>query len=245
MKTIYLVIIAAILLNGCVAYYPQVVDIPLIRKKGDIRVDAGYFLIPNINGSTNDSNDEGEFQPFSDAGFHATFSAGITDILAVQTYASVDGMFRVHLQGALGLYKGFENNTVIELYSGLGYGNGFGWWRVFNDAKDDYFLSFAQFNIGKTNMGAKRMDYGLGLKGGYMKTTSANIDFWYETIYKKNGWIIEPSVFFRFGGRRVKFCTKVNYLWTNSIIDEYYFPVSISMGVNLHLGKISKKEIPL
>ena len=151
-------------------------------------------------------------------------------------------MSRIHLQGALGVYKAFENNTVVESYSGFGYGIGY-WGTLFNNGRDDYYLAFTQFNIGKTNMGAKRMDYGLGLKGGYLKINS--VYNWEETIYKKDGWIIEPSLFFRFGGKRVKFCTKVNYLWTNSIVDQYYFPLSVSMGVNLHLGKVSKKEISL
>lgn len=37
-----------ILLNSCLSYYPQVVDIPLIKEKRDIKINAGYFYVPFI-----------------------------------------------------------------------------------------------------------------------------------------------------------------------------------------------------
>ena len=238
-KNIHIIVTVLLFLNGCVAYYPQVVDIPMIKHKGDIRINAGGFFIPNLNATT----DESGFHAVSDVGFHETFSAGITDLLAVQSYLSVDGLFRIHVQGALGVYKGFENNTVVESYSGFGYGNGFGSALFRESLKDNYYLAFTQFNIGKTNIGAKHIDYGLGLKSGYLFTSlveTAPLDNADNIIYKKDGWIIEPSLFFRFGGKRVKFCTTVNYLWTESIIDKYYFPLNVSMGVNIRIGKIPK-----
>ena len=47
----YLFAIAILLLSGCAAYYPQAVDIPLIRKKGDLRIDAGFFLAHDFHES--------------------------------------------------------------------------------------------------------------------------------------------------------------------------------------------------
>jgi len=226
---------ALIFMSSCVAYYPQTVDIPLIRKKGDIRIDAGYFFVPNLNGTGNNNVDGDENKQVSllvDAGGHATFSAGVTDVLAVQAFASVDVVSRYHLQGALGLFKGFENKTVIELYGGYGYGSGF--WNEAFQIRDNYQLAFTQFNIGKSDQGRRHIDYGLGVKGGYLFCNfdnQCNI----TTLHKKDGWLVEPSVFFRFGGRKVKFCTKVNFLWTNTIRKDYYYPVNLSMGVNISL----------
>jgi hypothetical protein len=54
--------------------------------------------------------------------------------------------------------------------------------------------------------------------------------------------MVEPSVFFRLGGHRAKYNMKINYLWTKTIVDDYYFPISIGMGVNLNLGKPSKTK---
>ena len=231
----HLIVVALMFLSSCVAYYPQVVDIPLITGKRDIRVDAGIFLAPNIHGSEANKNagknDDSTVYPLADAGVHASFSYGLTDILAIQAYFSFDAALRFHLQGALVAYHAFENKTVIEMYGGFGYGNGL--INSLAGTRDDYFLSFTQFNIGKVDQGSSHIDYGLGLKGGYIFCNFDNI--WrQETIHKQNGWLIEPSVFFRFGGRKAKYCTKVNYLWTNTIEDDWYIPLCMSMVVNLN-----------
>lgn len=214
-------------MNGCVAYYPQVVDIPLIKEKGDLRINVGGFFAPG-------SHETG------DAGAHGTISAGLTNMLAIQAYGSFDIMARIHLQGAVGVFKGFENKTVIEWYGGYGYGNGF--WTALAGPKNDYHLAFTQFNIGKSGLGAAHIDYGLGVKGGYLNGNYVDYSMPAEsrTVDRKNGWMIEPSVFFRFGSRKVKFCTMVSYMWTQSTVAGYYFPVNIGMGVNFTLGNRSK-----
>jgi len=232
-----LFITALLLLNGCAAYYPQMVDIPLIKEKGDIRVDAGAFFSPKIDDTTpeNEEKKTVKSDPVSNLGIHGTFTAGITNVLAFQAYLCADAHFRAHIQSALGLYKRFENGTVTEVYGGIGYGGGFAQMMSVS-SRDNYVLTFTQINVGKTDVGKNHFDYGLGLKGGYIFThtpDSSSVD-----IYKKDGWIVEPSVFLRFGSSRIKFCAKVNYMWTNSVVERYYYyPVSISLGVNFRLGK--------
>ena len=233
-KTFIIIFISTflLLLNSCVTYYyPQAVDVPLIKEKGDFRLDVGGFIIPKIN-PTNESDSS----VLADMGIHSTFSAGITDLLATQTFVSLDVLLRVHLHGALGLYKAFDNNTVMELYCGFGYGNGF-LSGMHSEGKDDYLLSFAQFNIGHSGSGKSNTDFGLGLKGGYLHTNSVNGDF-----YKKNGWVFDPSIFIRFGGNKAKYNIKLIYMWTDTVAEQYYFPLSMSMGVNLDLGKKSKNK---
>ena len=221
-------VIILLLFNGCAATYsPMSVDIPLIKNKGDIRIDAGGFIAHDFK--------ENELP----AGIQATFSAGLTNVVAVQTHASVDLMTKIHLQGAVGLYKKIDNETVIELYNGYGFGSVYG-----NDS--NYQLAFSQFNIGKTGVGAKKnIDYGLGLKGGYLfagnfeyKNYQEEYKGFFKEYYQENVFMFEPSIFLRFGGRMAKFSTRVNYLLINKNIDAYhYFPFSMSVGVNYSLGK--------
>ena len=218
-KTKHLVVVALIFVSGCAVYYPQPVDIPLIKEKGDIRVDAGFFIAP---GSKEDKES-------GTAGGYGTFSMGVTNFIAAQAYINIDVLGRSFIHGALGLFKGFENNTVIELYGGYGGGTGFS----FGDENDGYNLAFSQFNIGKTGIGKAHIDYGLGLKAGYIRSYYGK-DTPLDYRYQNNGWIVEPSIFFRIGGKRVKFCTKVNYLWTETISSNYYFPVIVSGGINLN-----------
>ncbi len=211
-KTTYIIVLL-ILLYGCAAYYPQTVDIPLITEKGDLRVDAGATYTPSI---------------------HGTVSYGLTNIVAIQAYGNIDFMSRFHIQGALGLFKGFENKTVTELYGGYGYGNSIVG-SIFNP-NIDYHLFFTQFNIGKTDQGAAHIDYGLGMKVGHLDARLLD-DADLKTIHKYNGIAIEPCVFFRLGGEKIKFNIKINYLWTkNDFIDKYstLYPVNISTGVNFN-----------
>lgn len=232
-----------ILLNSCVAYFPQVVDIPLIKEKGDVRINAGYFVVPSYSESENtwtDENEQTKELRLRTAGIHGTISAGLTDALAFQGYLNISFMSRVHLQVALGTFHAFDNKTVMELYGGWGYGNGY-----INklDVRNDYYnLPFAQFNIGKSGMGKSNFDYGLGLKSGYL-FCEYNNEKYATSGHNKNAWIIEPSVFFRFGGKKVKYNMMVNYLWTKAIVDDYYFPISVSMGVNFTSGN-RKKKLP-
>ena len=213
-KTIVIIAIMPILLNGCSSYYPQVVDIPLIKEKGDLRVDAGTSYIPSI---------------------HGTISYGLTNVVAIQAYGNLDVFGRFHLQGAAGLFKGFENKTVMEAYSGYGYGNSFA--SSLLESHEDYHLAFVQFNLGKTDQGKAHIDYGLGIKTGYLYSKVIDgSDL--KTIVQDDGLVLEPSVFFRIGGERIKFAAKANYLWTNNTaIDEYsthFYHFILSMGINFN-----------
>ena len=199
-------------------------DIPLIKNKGDIRLDVGSFLAM------------GDGVPLP--GGQVTFSAGLTDIVAIQTYASVDIMRKAHLQGAMGLYKKIDNETVIELYNGYGFG-------IAYHNKTNYHLAFSQFNIGKTGIGAKKnIDYGLGLKGGYLFAGNyvgykeyENYTVFFNDFYQENAWMFEPSIFYRIGGRKASLSMRVNYLFTKKEDNVYYFPFSMSLGLNYSLGK--------
>ena len=67
-----------IILTGCVVYQPQAVDIPLINKKKDLRIDAGISNLSFAN---------------------ATISYGLTDKVAVQTFGSYQSGERYYFSG--------------------------------------------------------------------------------------------------------------------------------------------------
>ena len=198
------------LFAGCVTYYPQVVDIPLIEEKDDLKIDAGMSYMCSAYG---------------------TVSYGLTNIVAVQAFGNVDILSRYHLQGAVGLYKWFDESlTGIELYGGYGYGN-----CLFdspNTTTGAYHLVFTQFNIGRVEMGESNIDLGLGLKGGYLFGNFVNLSD-LKTVHKENGMIIEPTVLFRFESRReVKFSIKINYVLPVTIDRQHalFYPFNFSIG---------------
>jgi len=217
MKTKYIIVALLAIMTGCATYYPQIVDVPLIKEKGDLRINAGASWAPSV---------------------HATVSYGMTDVVAVQMYGSLDFGGRGHVQGALGLFKGFENNAVIELYGGYGYGNSLNWDEELPQMTSrDYHLPFIQFNIGKSDRSSVHVDYGLGLKVGYLNTYLLSRDD-YRPSYSYNDLIAEPCIFFRFG-KKVKYSVMFKYLWTrDNITNSKYYSfnnINVGMGVNISL----------
>ena len=236
--TYFIIFVTLIFIAGCNTYisYPQIVspqavDIPLIKEMGDLRVDVGGSFTGNKTLRSSEAIDTEEWSVLPSV--HGTISYGMSNMSALQMHANIGLFSMYYFQTALGIYKVLEKKTVFELYGGYGYGNGYYNTRMFK-VRDDYHLAFAQFNIGQTGLGAKHIDYGLGLRGGYLFCNfeePVNL----KDVHKKNGWMVEPTVFFRFGGRKVKFCTKVTYLWTQTLSKDFYYPLSVSMGVNLSL----------
>jgi len=223
-----------ILLSGCMMYFPMTVDIPLIEEKDDLKVSGG----------------------FSSVGFaHGTISYGLTDRVAVQAFANVDFLTRFYLQGAVGLYRWFEESlTGTELYVGYGHGNSISNFNNTEGPTGHYHLVFSQFNVGRVEMGASNIDLALGLKGGYLLSNFVDRSYYRPEIMKKDrGLIIEPSVLFRFETNRSRrvwrgtiremiFPLDNNGVVKYSIQFNYAFPVTISRDalfspINFSIGR--------
>ena len=91
--------ITSFIITSCIVYHPHTVDIPLISKKNDLRIDAGVSLIPSA---------------------HSTVSCGLTKKVAVQGYGSIGSDERYYFQLATGLYKNRGNSRILEFYGGYG-----------------------------------------------------------------------------------------------------------------------------
>ncbi len=84
--------ITVLVLASC-TIIPHTTDIPLIREKGDLRIDTGVSVIPTAN---------------------ATVSYGLSEKIAVQAYGSYGADNEYYLQTAAGLYKNHNQNLVTE-----------------------------------------------------------------------------------------------------------------------------------
>jgi len=213
--------LVSLMMTKCVVYHPQAIDIPMICKKKDLKLDAGVSLIPSA---------------------HATISYGLTGKIAVQTFGSIGPDDRYYFQGAVGSFKNAGNQRVMEFYSGFGYGYG----SSYIDANPgnlygDYQLFFVQFNYGRINCEFANTDYGFGLKTGYLHSdlTDHNYYDFYSvtgpfTTYQDNSLLMEPTVFVRLGGERLKFNIKLGGCWINKFTHrDKWIPYSF---INLGLG---------
>ncbi len=78
-------------------------DIPLIKQKNDLRIDAGVSLVPAINTSV---------------------AYGLSDKFALHGFGSIGINEAKYFQIAPGFYKNYPNRTVFEIYTGFGAGYG-------------------------------------------------------------------------------------------------------------------------
>ena len=214
-----------ILVSSCGVYIPQTADIPLIESKNDLRIEAGVA-----------------------AGFLAgtgTVSYGLTNNIAIQGYATTDFQERYFFHGALGYYQKLSNDYVLELYGGVG--NGKGYAHSHDNGRytyANYMEYFTQLNYGKSGGKNSIWDYGFGLKTGFLHS-SIDVEFdesWYPDgntpnnySYVADNLLLEPAIFTRIGGEKLKIGAKVTGLITPFDIGEY-FPINISLTLNLRVG---------
>ena len=225
------------MITGCGVYHPQTIDIPLINKKNDIRVEAGISVIPSV---------------------HAAVSYGLTNKVAIQTFGSIGTEHRYYFQIAPGLYKKIENQKVIELYSGFGYGYAntqknllaSDIWGYHYEEKlfGNYQLYFVQFNWGKKGNQSGDMDWGFGIKTGLFHSNLKDQNY-YE-IYsetgpypflKENSILLEPIWFFRTGSKNVKFSYKFGFTRVFKLTNQKNFIpapfINMGFGINFSAGQ--------
>jgi hypothetical protein len=224
-KTIILGFLSIIMAH-CAVYHPQTVDIPLISKKGDVRIDAGISLIPSAI---------------------VTVSYGLTNKIAIQAFGSFGSDERYFAQGAVGYYKAIGNKKIMELYGGFGYGYG----SIYKDSRPGHLqgnfqLYFTQFNYGKTDCKFAHLDYGFGVKAGYLNSHLEDRNYYdfYSfdepfTTYKYNNLFIEPGLFARLGGQKLKINFKLGgcviYKFVNSEKHLPYGYINFGLGINYRL----------
>jgi hypothetical protein len=220
---IYGSLIYLMIMTSCRVYYPQINDIPLISERKDLRLDAGISIVPSAQ---------------------ATISYGLTDKIAVQTFGStgIDG--RYYFQGAAGLFKPNRNQKVMEFYCGFGYGYSFtDITPLTGELYGDYQLYFIQFNYGKIDskfLFFSNMDFGFGLKTGYLHSNLTQHEYGNFTTYRDHSLSIEPNVLFRLDYRRLKLSLKSGGCWINRFSDTdkslpYNSVINLVLGLNYRL----------
>jgi hypothetical protein len=228
MKNFLIGLLILIMTSSCCVYHPQTIDIPLIKQKHDIRLDAGVSIIPSAN---------------------ATISYGLTNKIAIQGFGTIGSDDRWYFQIAPGIYKTYKKQTVGEFYAGFGSGHG----NAYRDANPgnmygNYQIYFVQYNFGKYQSKFLNMDYGFGLKTGYFHSnlTDQNYYRFYSengpyASYNDNSILVEPLVFARFGGEKLKFNIKMGICKVFKITNtDKYIPTNvfnIGLGFNYILNR--------
>ena len=231
--------IVSMALTSCIAYRPQVVEMPLIHEKGELQVNGSIGLSA----------------PFGDAWLGATASYGATDWLAVQAHANWNGAAGGYGQVAAGAFKAW-NKAVLEGY--VGYGLGGNNWNDKNNGRTFsalYNLPFLQADFGWAGLANGHLDIGLGLKAGCLFPNIVNTkpatETQPESIMRSTvpAALVEPQIFLRAGGKRLKWTLNLGYCYlrgTGSDPDPFaganaiYMPFTINTGLTYDFNVINK-----
>lgn len=221
-------ILSSFLMLSCVAIQPQLLDIPLIREKKDLKIDGGAsFVKGNIGGNV---------------------AYGITDNLAVQLGGSLATLTtgrHDYGQLAVGYYRSIPYNMVFEIYGGAGYGHGFtrnSSKQHYEQYKGNYQKVFSQFNIGALG---EHLEGGIGLKSGFMQSSFFFGDYVSKDNYiqysgerfRDDYFLLEPTAIIKFGFKNFKFNIKVGGLYMKNLTDDSrgipYSPFNLGGGISL------------
>lgn len=220
------------MMTSCVVYNPQTTDIPLIKGKNDLRIDAGISFVPSA---------------------HATISYGLTNKIAIQAFGSVGSDERKYFHIAPGIWKNFGNRTVMELYGGFGYGYGDAYRDACpGDLYGNYQLYFLQYNWGKYYTESGNIDFGFGIKTGYFHSDLTDHNYYGcgqpESAdfvnYREHSILLEPMAVFRVGGDKVKFSLKAGYCHIFKLAnpDNFIPAAKFNVGLGINFSPVMIKS---
>jgi hypothetical protein len=213
-----IIMLATVFLTTSCAYYPRLTNIPLVREKGDTRIEAGIA---------------------SAVAVHASISHGLTENIAIQVAGNIGGNEHRYLQGAVGFFSN-DQGKIMEVYGGFGYGYS----EVSKNSEPGrlfgtHQIYFSQINFGKINLGKRaNTEFGYGLKTGFLHAKMTDRDFFdsQPSALNMNNIIVEPTTTLRFGGERLKFQVGLGLCWRfqlNHTDKKYpFWPINFGFGVN-------------
>jgi len=211
-------LIFIVLMTSGSAYQPQMVDIPLINEKSEVRIDLGHSFLSSNN---------------------LTVTYALKDNIALQVYGNF-GLNEVsHIQAAAGYFLEIGNKSILECYIGIGDGHAnfdYNSLRNMGTPSDiygyrqgsrlsevnlksygNYKEYYTQLNYGITDISIANIDFGFSLKIGYldasMKESFIRGNSIYMDAYFNKSIHLEPLALIRFGGNRLKISLKVGSGW--------------------------------
>jgi hypothetical protein len=165
------------LFGSCVIYHPHNVDIPLLREKGEVDVDANFALSAPLLGAP---------------AFNGTVSFAPLNHVGIQAAVCMSNANSFYMQAAGGGFLPMGDNAVLEGYAGYGFGTSVHKSEIsgensYNKVHGHYNLVFGQVNTGWVNLLGGIFDIGFGFKGGLMMP---NFE---KDLVKANGEVVKEK----------------------------------------------------
>lgn len=223
------------LFGSCVIYHPHNVDIPLLREKGEVDVDANFSLSAPLLGAP---------------AFNGTVSFAPLNHVGIQAAVCMSNANSFYMQAAGGGFLPMGDNAVLEGYAGYGFGTSvhksdISGENSYNKVHGHYNLVFGQVNTGWVNLLGGIFDIGFGFKGGLMMpnfekdVVHPNGEVVKEKELTDSHVLLQPQFMVRMGWQQVKLSLNIGYAYLSNWHDTYgYFnfePISVGLGVHFDL----------
>jgi hypothetical protein len=223
------------LFGSCVIYHPHNVDIPLLREKGEVDVDANFSPSAPLLGAP---------------AFNGTVSFAPLNHVGIQAAVCMSNANSFYMQAAGGGFLPMGDNAVLEGYAGYGFGTSvhksdISGENSYNKVHGHYNLVFGQVNTGWVNLLGGIFDIGFGFKGGLMMPNfekdlvHANGEVVKEKELTDSHVLLQPQFMVRMGWQQVKLSLNIGYAYLSNWHDTYgYFnfePISVGLGVHFDL----------
>ena len=223
------------LFGSCVIYHPHNVDIPLLREKGEVDVDANFSLSAPLLGAP---------------AFNGTVSFAPLNHVGIQAAVCMSNANSFYMQAAGGGFLPMGDNAVLEGYAGYGFGTSvhksdISGENSYSKVHGHYNLVFGQVNTGWVNLLGGIFDIGFGFKGGLMMPNfekdlvKASGEVVKEKELTDSHVLLQPQFMVRMGWQQVKLSLNIGYAYLSNWHDTYgYFnfePISVGLGVHFDL----------
>ncbi len=213
------------MMESCYLYHPMMVDVPLLREKGELQVSGAAAI--NL----------------SQMGFNATASWAPLNYAAVQGFGEVCTNGDYNLQGGRGTFWPLQNGWTTELYANAG--TGYGSWEGSDHQGQPYEMwSHYQIYALQPNFGrvGKHFDFGVGAKCGLLNNSTTYTGRWgqsgeqeHEYYPNEQHLLLEPVAMIRFGWEHTKINLKVGYTYITGEDDHTrhfrYSSLNVGLGV--------------
>ncbi|MCF7832050.1 MAG: hypothetical protein K9N05_00555 [Candidatus Marinimicrobia bacterium] len=219
MKKLFILLIIISLFYSCstYVYYPNGLNAPLLKEKGDIQLSLSL-----LNGGV---DIQSAYSPIKNLGLQ--INANLTNLN--DTEVNTDRRSgNYYFEGAAGFYKPLNTNTIFEAYIGTGAG------RTFTHSDDagtyrntNYFKLYGQVDMG---LKWKYINFGLAMREGLVNIYKNDEDNIIDDP-KIFEMFFEPAIFMAVGAEKFKAKFQLGYSQSHfSAIFSYPF-IIMSAGV--------------
>ncbi|TKT92003.1 hypothetical protein [Dyadobacter frigoris] len=239
---------ATLMLCSCSPYYyaPNKGNIPNMREKNDVRIDAGFSV-----GLVSAGADlQFAYAPIDHLGVMVNGAFSKT-----QNYSKNNDTESQYLEAGLGYFTKFEDNRkwLFEVYGGGGKGNYSIWYNDYQTSKIDMNKYFIQPSLSYTHL-YKNLEFGIASKfSGVnydLKSFTVVDDMYHSNVRRIQNLVNRPMLLFweptfRFSGgfknmkAYVSYTPSVDILQTGTDREV----VNVSMGLRFTLNASRKKQI--